>query len=435
MRWNSPLNYYFMLAFVLLGCGGSSPKTSQLQFDSAHNIALDGVIESGRVITDSEDDTVIKSQILEQLRFAIGHLNTFGGGIELAKVTIEIGEKLPLGNQRFQVTYSARSLVSWPREYQIPNSYMLLLPVAAHDEARNEFFQTFGADELSGKRCLDDYAEKTFTGNFWYYYRPLKASCPIRNGISPLVQKTPIRLALSVQNTSNKFPEYGKVWEDGKLVITVVYGKADYGATTASDYGIAAYSELYDSLLRYFGRPATSSLGFGQRPSIVNNDIRLTFRTPRGLVDVAIFLVDSVTSADESFIQNYQQRTLFSDFVAYGGHSGLGDNIQALVNLGRYQSGQYQVFLLNGCDTFSYTDDKLRNDHLAVNPGSSPDKYVDIITNARPSFFNHMTRAVMRVASGLYHQKETYRQILAGFEGSQRAAVTGEEDNRWPAPF
>jgi hypothetical protein len=32
-------------------------------------------------------------------------------------------------------------------------------------------------------------------------------------------------------------------------------------------------------------------------------------------------------------------------------------------------------------------------------------------------------------------RSKTYRQILSGFDRTQRAVVTGEEDNAWPAAF
>lgn len=433
MRYTTTLA--ILAASFLASCGTKSQQNSAVQFDSPLNIALDGTIDSGRVLTSSTDDATITAQIKDQLAYSIGHLNTFGGGIDLSRVAITIKDKQLTNNQAYQVTYSAKALISWPREYQVPASYNLLLPLAAYSAGLNQFLQYYGADEHAGKRCLDDSAKDISTSNFWYYYRPLKASCPLRTSLSPLIQYVPIRLAVSAQNTANKYPEYGKVWEDGKLIMTVVYGKADAGTTTSADFGINAFIELYDTLIRTFGRPMTSSLAQGQRPSVINNHVRLTFRTTKGVVDVALFLVDSVPSAGDQFIQAYQERSMVSDYIAYGGHAGLGDNVRALVNMGRYTPGQYQVFLMNGCDTFSYIDDKLRLDHQAVNPGSSPDKYVDIITNARPSYFNTMTRAVMNVAVGLHNQTLTYRQILAGFEQSQRAAVMGEQDNRWPAPF
>ena len=52
-----------------------------------------------------------------------------------------------------------------------------------------------------------------------------------------------------------------------------------------------------------------------------------------------------------------------------------------------------------------------------------------------PSYFSMDSRSNMAVINGLVGKTQTYRQILAGFDRSQRAGVTGEQDNNWPEPF
>ncbi|MDQ3230895.1 MAG: hypothetical protein M3Q07_03670 [Pseudobdellovibrionaceae bacterium] len=121
--------------------------------------------------------------------------------------------------------------------------------------------------------------------------------------------------------------------------------------------------------------------------------------------------------------------------AAYNGHSGLGRNIRALARMGSFQAGQYKIFFINGCDTFAYADDALWDAHAAVNPDSAPTKYLDVITNAMPSYFHSNAENNVVVIRSLLERQKTYREILADFDRRQRALVMGEEDNAWPEVF
>jgi hypothetical protein len=161
----------------------------------------------------------------------------------------------------------------------------------------------------------------------------------------------------------------------------------------------------------------------------------MRFRHRVGEVDVHMFLVDGIQSVGSDFNIKYNAQTAHSDFVSYSGHSGLGANIRALARKGSFTPGQYQIYLVNGCDTFAYVDDMLRDKHVQVNPGFGPNKFFDIITNAMPSFFHMNAASNMAVIHALLGKNATYQQMLSEFDRSQRAVVTGEEDNNWPSPF
>ena len=45
-------------------------------------------------------------------------------------------------------------------------------------------------------------------------------------------------LGVTLENTTGKYPEYDKVWEDGTLRVVAIFGKYEDGATTSSDAGI-----------------------------------------------------------------------------------------------------------------------------------------------------------------------------------------------------
>jgi hypothetical protein len=149
-------------------------------------------------------------------------------------------------------------------------------------------------------------------------------------------------------------------------------------------------------------------------------------------IEVVALLVDSVRSAPYSFTQRYEKLSGQADLIAYNGHSGLGANIRALARKGKWVAGQYVVVFMNGCDTYAYVDSALSDAHAAVNPDDPQGtRYVDVVTNAMPSFFGNMANATLALVRGLLdHQApKTYEQIFAGISSSQVVLVSGEEDN------
>ena len=416
-------------------------KAANLKFDSAHTLALDGTITNGEIISQTTYDYTLKNEIKEQLMYVIGQMNGLNGGSpDMNRLEVSIDKKEALSNGLYKVTYAAKLFLAWPNDVKVPETYELILPARGNSSFLQTFFKTFGSDENSGSKCLDGHAHDVTPGIFWYYYRPNKYRCAANKKTaqnSKLVKFQKIQLAVSNKNTTGKSPEYGKIWEDGKLVATLIFGKAEEGATSEWDAGVSAYKKTVNTLINQYGKPATSTVKFGWtfENALKNPTINMTFNTNSGLLDISLYLIEGIRSANSSFRNSYDERTLTSDFVSYSGHSGLGANIRALARMGDFQTGQYKVFLVNGCDTFAYVDDALRNAHQSVNPEYGKDKFVDVITNAMPSYFhmNHVSN--MSVINGMVGQAKTYRQILRGFDKTQRAVVTGEQDNNWPASF
>jgi hypothetical protein len=418
-------------------CGRSEPTASEIAFDSAHSVALDGLIPQGRIVAGPFSLFGIRGEIEAQLRFAVGQLNGLHAAPDLQGLEISLlGSRRRLDG-RTEVSYAARFVVSWPRESAFPDRVTLVLPTAGDWTTQLAFLAKYG-DESGPANCLAPGAHDVSIRNFWYHYRPESDACPLKEATSAqadLVVRFPLTLARSARNTAGKAPEYDKVWEDGALLVTAVFGKDKAGSTDDWDAGVAAYVELHDSLVARYGPPSATNLAVGEQPSAARDDVRLVFPTAAGPLDVHIYLIESLGRVDAEFRSKYGSRTRRSDLVAYSGHSDLGANMQRLARLGSVVAGQYQVFFVNGCDTFAYIDRALHDARQQANPAAGPDKYLDVISNAMPAYFSENADAILAVVDGLVERKKTYREILEGFPADQRAAVTGEEDNRWPLPF
>jgi hypothetical protein len=427
----------FVLGLLSVGCSDSNNSSSNTKFDSAHSIALEAEILSGKIISNTDKYEVIERQIREQLMYTIGQLNGIGGGVDMSKLEIVIDSVSDGEEGEYLADYTAKLFISWPRDTEIPKNYKLYLPNNGTWSGLSAFFKTYGSDEHEGKQCLAGEAHDVSQGMFWYYYRPQNDDCSVRG---EFVQPEHVfailaNLKISEKNTEGKSPEYEKIWEDDRLEVTLIFGKAEHGSTSNWDAGVRGYVRTYDALVSLLGEPVESNLIDDSSPSVENYSSELIFLSGEREIDVHLYLIDDIKTVDTDFSAKYNKRTLSSDFIAYNGHAGLGANIRALARMGEFVKGHYQVFLINGCDTFAYVDDSLNVAHQEVNPDFGPDKFVDVITNAMPAFFYSMPAANIAVIEGLLNEDKSYRDILSNFDEYQKASVSGEQDNMWPKPF
>lgn len=436
---------FSVLLLVLLSTQSSLAKDKQdfeepfiQELDSAHSVALDLTIDNGVMYSDLTRDSALEREISYQLFYTIGQLNGVGGVGDLNSLKISIQNKTETSPGVYLIEYKAQMTVAWPNDVYFPKNYTLKVPAWAKGTNALLFFSDYGNDEHSTKSCLAWEAHDVSAGIFWYYYRPDKSSCSLRS-VTTSNDKVSV-LTASLQksgiNTTGKYPEYDKIWEDDTLVFTTIFGMNDANAG-ATDAGVNAYLSFYKNVIGFFGTPKTTSLKAGQIPGLSVPHVKVTFDYGKKKVEANLYLVKSLAHAtsDATFLKEYNELTKTSDFISYSGHSGLGANIRLLAQLGEFEKGKYQIFLINGCDTFAYVDSSLTDAHADVNPGEAGTKYLDVITNAMPSYFNMNSRTNTAIVQALYWEKDTYRQIMSSFDKNQRAVVTGEEDNLWPLPF
>ena len=421
-------------AFVVVACGRAS-EVSAPKFDAGYSVGMDATITNGVLITSSSSTTWITREAKDQLYYTMGQLNYFRGVADLNRTVISVNEVLPLGNGLYEAHYAAKLFVSWPRNAAVPASLQLILPAKMDSTSISAFVEKYQA-------CRDDFSHDPEVGNFWYYWRPEVGGCALRNGglvgeDRLEVQRVGMSMVVSAENTQGKSPEYGKVWEDNQLVVTAMFGKAEDGATSPSDAGISSFNSMYQVLRQNFGTPIFQSvpLDANASPAPQINDVEMTFATPQGQLNVVIMLVEGVRNMTSAQTARYNDRTKRSDLVSYSGHSGLGANIRALTRMGSFLPGQYQIFFVNGCDTFAYVENSLRDAHAAANPGFGPSKYFDMITNSMPSYFHMNAYGNLTLIKSLLGRQLNYRQILGQIDSSQMPVVTGEEDNLWPNAF
>ncbi len=418
---------------ALAACAESNPyageeiKSDDGKADaSALGVFLDTQFD-GKLVTDySWNDT---QTIQDQLLYTVGQLNGMTAVGRIDKAVLTNIQKQDLGGGKVQLTYTAKLPVVWSKHDAIPDAIQLQLPLDISSAGQDAFATKYKAS------CVDWSAHDVDAGSMFYYYRPKASGCHLD---AADVVTTTASVAPSPTQTTGKFPEYDKVWEDGALNVVAIFGKYEDGAT-ANDAGIDGYNEFIRSMKGELGNHDLTTIPavVPEDPGVASPDVEMDATLPDGkLIHVVALLTDNVNAGlqDPTFRARYEALSTRADFIVYNGHAGLGSNIRALASAGQWVAGQYVVVFMNGCDTFAYIDGSLFSAHQQINPDDTTGyKYIDIVNNGEPAFFASMAGASMAMFRGLvaFDAPRTYEQIFANIDDSQLVMVTGEQDNAY----
>lgn len=412
---------------ALVGCASeaaSETETDEGAFSSNQATLLDFEFDAELSTDSSWND---KQTIQDQLLYTIGHLNTDKSVGRLDNLVLSNIQRSEAGG-KITIKYHAKLPVAWGSKTNLPTSYTLALPRDVSQSGISAFTEKYKHS------CVDWGAHDVDTGSMWYYYRPRQSGCAITDGE---VVKAVAAIRPSAENTTSKYPEYHRIWEDDRLDIVAIFGKYESSATSTSDAGISAFNQFVSMMKREL-RGVTSTVSTvpenvadAPGPGVADVSFEATLADGK-IVKVTALLVNAITEVPPDFNARYEGLTPTADVIMYNGHAGLGQNVRALAAKGRWVPNKYQVFFMNGCDTFAYVDGSLAQTRARLNPDDpTGTKNMEFITNAMPSFFSSMPAASTAVMKGLlsYAQPKTYDQIFANIDRSEVVLVTGEEDN------
>ncbi|MBL9023910.1 MAG: PPC domain-containing protein [Myxococcales bacterium] len=425
MKLRSAWKAWMLGACVAASAGavGCEPEETEEEQDfTSREATLMTFTFDGELVTTETFD--LKQTINDQLLYTIGHLNgdRSVGRLDTVQLTDIKTERQDDGTTK--VTYHAVMAVGWGSKTKLPSKYTFKMPRQVDFSGLEAFSTKYGHD------CVESGAHDVSSGNLWYYYRPNRSSCSLAEGDFVTFEATAEK---SAENTEGKYPEYHKVWEDNELRVVAIFGKYEDGATTTSDAGISAYNSFVSSVRKTWKDGAVVPSDAPTSPGVKVPDIEMSATLPGGRkIVVNALLVDNVASAPQTFYTRYEGLSTSADIIFYNGHAGLGQNVRALAKRGKFEAGKYQLFFMNGCDTFAYVDGSLAKTRSTLNPDDpTGTKYMDMVTNVMPSFFSSMPNASMALIKGLTKVDAplTYQEIFADIDRSQVVVVTGEEDN------
>ena len=150
----------------------------------------------------------LESQIKDQLLYTIGSLNASNSVGRLDKVVLTNVQRTSLGRGRYRVTYHAQLPVAWGSKTNLPTAYTFTLPrdvSSAGLEAFTTKYKTILRRLRRARRRL---------GQHVVLLPAPRLGLLARRGRHRAVTAS---VAVSPVNTTGKFPEYNKVWEDDAL--------------------------------------------------------------------------------------------------------------------------------------------------------------------------------------------------------------------------
>lgn len=399
------------LDFGLLEAPFSSDQATLLDFEFQGELYTTGTWSLDRVVED-------------QMLYTIGHLNGNRAVGRLDRLELSDLERVAVGDGLYRVTYRAKLPVGWGSKTNLPTSYDFVLPRRVDYQGLTAFSSKYK------DTCVDWGAHDVDSGSMWYYYRPARSGCSLDEAD---VVRFSATVTVSDENTTGKYPEYHQVWNDDALDVVAIFGKYEDGATSGSDAGIAAYNRFLASARSTLGSGVTTvPASVPSNPGVNVPDVTFEAVREGKRITITALLVDNVRTAGPAFDARYNALSETADMIFYNGHAGLGANVAALASKGRFLPGKYQIFFMNGCDTYAYVDGALAQKKAAINEDDpNGTKYLDMVTNVMPSYFHSMASASMALIKGLLAQDapRTYEEMFREIDRSEVVVVTGEQDN------
>ncbi len=425
-----------------LGCGGRTPPETETTgatpqaFDSAESVLLDFDIE-GRLVADSADPEVLRRLVQAQLLYSVGALNADVAVGRLERVALSQVTASPRATAgSFLVTYRAVLPVAWSRPDR-PPSYTLTLPAQVGEEDQKRFTAKYG------KSCVEAGAgvlTAADAGRMFYEFRPQREGCALDPSDVVTLSAS---VSPSKDQTSGKYPEYQRVWEDGALDVVVLFSRSAFESGT-DDEGIRAFGDFVGRAEAYLrARQPDPAKVIADAPS-PSTERRIATLPDGRTVRIDAALVGTRLANDGPALDAwYDALTPSADLIVYSGHAGLGANVRALTSKGTFVPRKYVVWVLNGCDTFAYLDRTLADRRAVLNP-DDPDgtRYMDTVSTAMGGFFSSGAATTMTFVDAMVGARDagssprTYRAIFADIDPRQVTVVTGEEDNAFdPSTF
>jgi hypothetical protein len=354
---------FALLPALLLACsaqtdGGEDDltKTGEDDFTSNQASLLDFEFDGDVTAT-----SVFNAQSLinDQMLYTIGQLNGSKAVGRLDRLVLTEVKKTAVEGKT-KITYNAKRPGSWGTKTNLPASYELILPSDASFEGQEAFTKEYLHS------CVELGAHDVDSGSMWYYYRPARSGCQLKP--TDVVRFT-AKVTPSTENTTGKYPEYDKVWEDGALNVVAIFGKYEDGKTSG-DAGIDAYNRFVRETRAALGGTVTTvPESVPQNPGVAAPDVTFNATLADGKkVSVTALLVDNIRTADARFNERYNALSTNADLIAYNGHAGLGQNVRALAQKGTWKAGKYVIVFMNGCDTVAYVDGSLAQTRARINP-------------------------------------------------------------------
>lgn len=290
-------------------------------------------------------------------------------------------------------------------------------------------------------KCME---KESLDSNFWYHWEPLRAGCPLQEGIDYFTYTAALT---PLANTTETYPEYAKLVDNNKSIkVTMFFGFENYDFPKwtpdgGQDWGIIGYNRQRDFL---------KSLGFTEtvwtqdqvekiykaRDGFSPYVIEMNLNGENANLRYRLILSDTGFNHNSTGFHAFLKEALANESVViYNGHSGIGQNldlagIEKLRGTKLTLNPNYQIIFLGSCVPYAYfTETFFNKKKTAADPKGTLN--LDILSYGKESVFaneedHSLTRAIVKWAQR--GKKASYQEIIRA-SPNYYFGVNGDEDN------
>lgn len=305
-------------------------------------------------------------------------------------------------------------------EIEYKNLGRMILNKTAAEMALREKSMTFllptNPMKIYNEKCTDDHY--TSFGDYWYFYDIYKQGCEYLT-TSEFATETTIQISATTtkkMETTLSLPKLRGDNGNGDLFsIAIIQGFAD-SKSDLSDSGRINYKETYD-FLKSQNFKITDSVNHRYQPMKVFTKTQILSNGKLLNIEVKLLLVEtSIGSRSKIFAQFFKDAVQSADVIIYGGHSGLGGNLdipslESKVGKFEFNKNKKQIFYFDSCSSYSYY-----LEHFKVQKTKAK---IDIMSNGLSSYF-HTARHTTQMFLGFLFSPEAadveWSKVLSAME-------------------
>lgn len=214
-------------------------------------------------------------------------------------------------------------------------------------------------DSIYNVRCTDPHY--TTLGDFWYFYDPYRKGCEYLSQ-APYASNTQVSIRPSPKRKMEISPRLdllrGANANGNDFVVYVIHGfeesaikKTDEGRTNFKEFEV--YMQSKGFARQILQKDQRRPLALHTKQIVLKNGYTMNVKVFHLLVET------SIDSKTVTFAKYFKQAVSEADIIVYGGHSGLGANLdipslEQKAGAFEFNPKKRQIFFFDSCASYSY---------------------------------------------------------------------------------
>lgn len=245
--------------------------------------------------------------------------------------------------------------------------------------------------EIYDKKCTDSHYDSF--GDFWYFYDPYRRGCDY---LSRAPMATPVEIRITEFNykkleTSPRLPMLRGNNGNGDLFSVYIISGYYEDGSDSDDPGYENFREIRAEFERR-GFSVRSRQGNTRKPINIYSK-SVTLDNGKNMdIEVRHLLIDTgIETRSKVFAKFFREAVETADVIVYGGHSGLGANLdipslEEKAGAFTFNKNKKQIFFFDSCSSYSYY-----LEHFSTEKTKAK---IDIVSNGLSSYF-HTSNGVL----------------------------------------